>query len=347
MRHAQRQAGELAAAALQPGVVEVVAIDTVRQAQRQAGFYLTVAEHDAGQVETVRLAVAAGAPVEALIVDGREVVAVGIVVIRQPVAVRQADTRLHAAGVVIAGEIAAARAGDKPLIRQPQQVIAGQRAVDLPGAGAFLPAVIEPQPQHHREFRRGGQVHHRIARLAARQDFNLDRLLTQAVDLLHALFDIAQVKDSAHQAGERHLQHAVIAFIQLDLLQLAFKNEKLQFPARQILLSEERAAGDVTARDIPVGDLLYQGLDLRQIQAALEIRLRERLLRAGRQVSGTLKTDGIEGETGATFSRNGWGLWARRGNAALQLLALLLVLLQQITLLLLDGVAIGGAEKRA
>lgn len=113
------------------------------------------------------------------------------------------------------------------------------------------------------------------------------------------------------------------------------------------MLSEECAASDVTARDIPVGDLSHQGLDLRQIQAALEIRLRERLLRAGRQVSGALKTDSIDGETGATLSCNGRGLWARRGNAVLQLLALLLVLLQQITLLLLDGVAIGGAEKRA
>ncbi|MNE83970.1 hypothetical protein D3C80_1808350 [compost metagenome] len=61
--------------------------------------------------------------------------------------------------------------------------------------------------------------------MAAGQDFYLHRLLTQAVDLLHALLDITQVKDFALQAREGHFQHPIVLLFQLNFLQLAFQHQ--------------------------------------------------------------------------------------------------------------------------
>ena len=57
-------------------------------------------------------------PVKPHIIDGGAVVAPRVAVIQQPVAERQAYSRLEILRVVAGGEITASTAADKPLVRQ-------------------------------------------------------------------------------------------------------------------------------------------------------------------------------------------------------------------------------------
>ncbi|MNC55123.1 hypothetical protein D3C75_1046360 [compost metagenome] len=116
------------------------------------------------------------------------------------------------------GKIAAAPAADKPFIGDPQQIITRQRAAKLAGTGAFLAAVINAERSTYRQFRCGCQINHRIPRSVAGQNFDLNRVLAHPVELLHTLFDIAQIKDFAFQTRKGHVQRALWHALEKDLL---------------------------------------------------------------------------------------------------------------------------------
>lgn len=114
-------------------------VDAVGDARRHAGFDIAIAEQHPGAIQTVGFGVARRTPEPAVIIDGAEVVAPAVAVVQQAVAVRHADPGGKILSIMAVRKIAAAPAADKPLIRQPQQVIAVQRAIELSGTGTLCP----------------------------------------------------------------------------------------------------------------------------------------------------------------------------------------------------------------
>ena len=235
-------------------------VDTVRDARRHAGFNIAIAEQHPGSRQAVRLGIPRRTPEITVIVDGAEVVAPAVAVVQQAVAVRHADPGGKILRIMAIRKIAAAPAADKPLIRQTQQVIAIQRAIELPGPGALLPAVIETHCSAEREFWRSRQINDRVALPVAGQYFYFYRRLAHAIELFHTLFDIAQVENFSFEPGEGHLQCPRRDAFKAYLLELTFQNGKLEDTTGEILFGQKCTAGDIAPADVPVRHGVSQGI---------------------------------------------------------------------------------------
>lgn len=134
-------------------------------------------------------------------------------------------------------EIVIARCGKRPLIGETQRIIQREGGVHLPGAGAFLAAVIRAERKRNRRARGATQQNHvGKAGLLTRLDIDSHLLRRQAVELLHALLDIAQIQYATNQTGERHLQRRHLLTVLRDGLDSPFAGADGQHAAGDILL---------------------------------------------------------------------------------------------------------------
>ena len=166
-------------------------------------------------------------------------------------------------------EVVIARCGKRPLIGETQRIIQREGGVHLPGAGAFLAAVIGAERERDRYARGTAQQNHfGKAGLLARLNIDSHLLRRQAVELLHALLNIAQIQYVTNQAGKRHLQRRRLLTVLRNGLDSPFANADGQHAAGDILLLQPGLRSDIAALQISIGGFVHQTVDVLQRQAA-------------------------------------------------------------------------------
>ncbi len=231
---------------------------------------------------------------------------------------------------------------------EAQQVVELQRTVEAqadavaipPGAGAA--EVVHAQPQ--RPARLSGsaraQDDSRRARLAAGGDVGGQVKRAQAVQLIEALLQIAQVQRLAEHVRERAAQRNGQALIgQFDRLDVAFVHHDVQRLPRRRRTQQVRAAGDVALLDIDRGDSRQQMIDLADAHARRQQRFDPRVELVAveqRNAADTRAAQWPAAFIGGDGLRDGRCGRCRTERTALQLaLALFHLQLLQIALLLL------------
>ena len=123
-----------------------------------------------------------------------------------------------------------------------------------------MSAVIETHCSAERECWRSRQINDRVALPVAGQYFYFNRRLAHAIELLHPLFDIAQVENFSFEPGEGHVQGARRNAFKAYLLELTFQNRELENTTGEILFGQKRTAGDIAPADVPVRHGVSQGI---------------------------------------------------------------------------------------
>lgn len=123
------------------------------------------------------------------------------------------------------------------MIGEAQWVIQREGGVHLPGAGASLAAVIGAERERDRRAPGATQQNH-VGKAGLFAGLNIDSHLLrwQAVELLHALLNIAQIQYVANQAGKRHFQRQRLLAVLRDGLDSPFAGAHGQHAAGDILL---------------------------------------------------------------------------------------------------------------
>ena len=142
-----------------------------------------------------------------------------------------------------------------------------------PGAGAA--EVIHPKPQGPaRGTAARAQNDARGAGFAAGGDIGGEVDRAQAVELVKALFQVAQVQRLAEHPGKRAAQgHGQALVSQLNGFEVAFFDVNIQRLAGGRCTDQVRPAGDVTGLDVQLGDLRQQAVDLGDAHARRHIGL--------------------------------------------------------------------------
>ena len=185
-----------------------------------------------------------------------------------------------------------------------------------------------------------GHHHHALAGLAARLHVQRGVVGGQAVELVDALLQVAQVQPLARLgrkgAGEVDLGAGAAGVLQLVALDRALDHADLEHAAAQVLRRQVGAGGDVAALDVALGDGRQHRLQVAHRQAAAGVVARQLLAQLRRQQRVAADADLADVAAGhADVGHRDLGLDGLEvGAAARRLLQRPLLLLTQALLLL-------------